>query len=120
MTLQNEADYLGTKDQKITNPISGAWFRIEKGPESTPPTYEYDEVGVVIQGRYSSRPLCWKRKQSTVLNFSGEITLRDESGQTATVTAGDTFYFTRGSTITFSTNSHGTAWKCGSRLPSKI
>jgi hypothetical protein len=45
------ADYLGTQNAKISNPISGSWFRMEKGPESTPPMYEYDEVGVVLEGR---------------------------------------------------------------------
>ncbi|KAI5456793.1 hypothetical protein BGZ63DRAFT_467942 [Mariannaea sp. PMI_226] len=93
------ADYLGTQNRKVTNPITGSWFRMEKGPEATPPTYEYDEVGVVVEG---------------------EITLRDESGQSAVVKAGDTFYVTRGSTITFSSNSYGIAWKCGTRLPNKL
>ena len=72
---------------------------MEKGPQATPPTYGYDEVGVVIEG---------------------EMTFRDESGQTATVKTGDTFFFPRGSTITFSTESYGVAWKCGARLPSKL
>ncbi|KAH3164248.1 hypothetical protein KXW80_007623 [Aspergillus fumigatus] len=93
------ADFIGTESDKISNPIVGAWFRIEKGPESTPPKYEYDEIGVVIKG---------------------EMNFRDESGKTATVTAGDTFYFPRGSTITFSSNSYGIAWKCGSRHLSKL
>ncbi|GLI73740.1 hypothetical protein PoHVEF18_001961 [Penicillium ochrochloron] len=92
------ADYLGT-EQDIPSPITGSWFRIEKSPESTPPKYEYDEVGVVIEG---------------------EMTFKDETGQTATVKAGDTFFFPRGSTITFWTDSYGVAWKCGARLPSKL
>ncbi|CEJ55934.1 hypothetical protein PMG11_02163 [Penicillium brasilianum] len=92
------ADYLGTEND-TSSPISGSWFRIEQGPGATPPKYEYDEVGVVIEGG---------------------ITLKDESGQTATVKAGDTFFIPRGSTITFSTESHGLAWKCGARLPSKL
>lgn len=41
---------LGTERKDIVDPIVGAWFRMEKGPESTPPTYEYDEFGVVIEG----------------------------------------------------------------------
>lgn len=98
LTTTSSADYLGT-EQDIPSPITGSWFRIEKGPESTPPKYEYDEVGVVIEG---------------------EMTFKDETGQTATVKAGDTFFFPRGSTITFSTDSYGVAWKCGARLPSKL
>jgi hypothetical protein len=43
-------DLLGTEKDKIVNPIVGSWFRIESGPEATPPKYEYDEVGVVIEG----------------------------------------------------------------------
>ncbi|PYI31148.1 hypothetical protein BP00DRAFT_436244 [Aspergillus indologenus CBS 114.80] len=92
-------DLLGTGKRDNTNPIVGCWFRIEKGPEATPPEYTYDEVGVVIEG---------------------EINLRDETGQTARVRPGDTFFFPRGSTITFSSDSYGVAWKCGGRLPAKI
>ena len=47
---QLKADYLGTTDAEASSPISGSWFRIEKGPEATPPRYEYDEIGVVIEG----------------------------------------------------------------------
>lgn len=47
---RNIADLLGTSKSGEKNPIVGSWFRIEKGPESTPPTYSYDEVGVVIEG----------------------------------------------------------------------
>lgn len=43
-------DLIGTERKDVADPIVGAWFRIEKGPESTPPTYEYDEFGVVIDG----------------------------------------------------------------------
>lgn len=60
---------------------------------------DYDEVVVVIEN---------------------EMTFRDESGQTATVKAGDTFFFPRGSTITFSSESYGVACKCGARKPSKL
>jgi ethanolamine utilization protein EutQ (cupin superfamily) len=52
--------------------------------------------------------------------IEGELTFRDETGQTATVKAGDTFFFPRGSTITFSTDSYGVAWKSGARLLSKL
>ncbi|OKP14738.1 hypothetical protein PENSUB_11496 [Penicillium subrubescens] len=92
------ADYLGTQ-QDTPSPITGSWFRIEKGPPSTPPKYDYDEVGVVIEGK---------------------ITFKDATEQTAIVKAEDTFFFPRGSTITFSTDSYGVAWKCGARLQSKL
>ena len=47
-----KADFLGTQNDTATSPITGAWFRMEQGPESTPPTYEYDEVGVVVEGEF--------------------------------------------------------------------
>ncbi|CEL02107.1 hypothetical protein ASPCAL03279 [Aspergillus calidoustus] len=84
-----------THEALIKNPIVGSWFRMEAGPEATPPTYEYDELGVVIEG---------------------EITLRDETGQTTIVRPGDVFFFPRGSTITFSSASYGAAWKCARRI----
>jgi hypothetical protein len=43
-----------THEASIKNPIVGSWFRMEAGPEATPPTYEYDEVGVVIEGTYAT------------------------------------------------------------------
>ncbi|EXJ63124.1 hypothetical protein A1O7_03569 [Cladophialophora yegresii CBS 114405] len=43
-------DFLGSRDDKVPNPITSSWFRIEQGPPATPPTYEYDEVGVVVEG----------------------------------------------------------------------
>ncbi|KAK6386895.1 hypothetical protein LTS17_000159 [Exophiala oligosperma] len=43
-------DLLGSRDEGVPNPITGSWFRIEKGPPATPPKYDYDEVGVVIKG----------------------------------------------------------------------
>ncbi|KAJ5981615.1 hypothetical protein N7499_009334 [Penicillium canescens] len=44
------ADYLETENEQVANPIVGAWFRIEKVPEPTPPAYEYDEVGITLEG----------------------------------------------------------------------
>ncbi|KAL4902021.1 hypothetical protein BDW74DRAFT_181179 [Aspergillus multicolor] len=93
------ADLLGTEDKTTPNPIVGAWFRMEKGSEATPPKYEYDEFGVVIEGEF---------------NF------RDETGNAATVTAGDIFFFPRGSTITFSSDSYGLAVKCRTQALAKL
>jgi hypothetical protein len=44
------ADFLGSRDSQVPNPIVGSWFRIEQGPLTAPPKYEYDEVGVVFEG----------------------------------------------------------------------
>ncbi|KUL90029.1 hypothetical protein ZTR_02806 [Talaromyces verruculosus] len=97
-------DLLGTESDKVANPIVGSWFRIESGPEATPPKYEYDEVGVVIEGSYtsSSSPSFRSFLFLTWVDHIGEINMRDETGQSITVKQGDTFFFPRGSTITFS------------------
>lgn len=50
----------------------------------------------------------------------GEITLKDATGHTETVRRGDTFMIPRGSTITFSSNAYGVAWKCGGRPTSRL
>ncbi|KAB8256698.1 hypothetical protein BDV32DRAFT_153093 [Aspergillus pseudonomiae] len=96
-------DILGSKDAKTPNPITGAWFRIESGPNgtsATPPQYSYDEVGVV---------------------FEGEITLKDQqTGHQQTLRPGDTFAIQRGSIIEFSTKDYGVAWKCGGRALAKL
>ncbi|BCS28351.1 uncharacterized protein APUU_61399S [Aspergillus puulaauensis] len=92
-------DLIGTERKDVADPIVGAWFRMEKGPESTPPTYEYDEFGVVIDGEF---------------NF------RDETGESTTVKTGDVFFFTRGSTITFSSDSYGLAVKCRTERFAKL
>ncbi|EXJ68494.1 uncharacterized protein A1O5_08287 [Cladophialophora psammophila CBS 110553] len=92
-------DFLGSRDENAPNPITGSWFRIERGPPSTPPKYEYDEVGVVIEG---------------------SITLQDEGGAKETVKAGDIFMIHRGSTVAFSSSDYGIAFKCGSRLMARL
>ncbi|KAF2627104.1 hypothetical protein BU25DRAFT_393738, partial [Macroventuria anomochaeta] len=90
-------DLVGSKDD--ANPITGSWFRLEKGPVAIPPQYEYDEVGIIIEGT---------------------MTLEDETGQQKTMRAGDTFVVHRGSTIKFTTDDYGIAWKCSARMPSKL
>lgn len=113
------ADCLGTRDNKDENPIVGSWFRIERGPPATPPKYEYDEVGIVIEGAVDE---AWYRDWTWPLTYaSGTITLEDEDeGTEKTVTAGDTFVIHRGSTIAFSTSDYGAAFKCGARLMARL
>ncbi|KAL2866492.1 uncharacterized protein BJX67DRAFT_354943 [Aspergillus lucknowensis] len=84
-------DSVGTQEGKTPNPLTGAWFRMEKGPEVSPPTYDYNEIGIMVDG---------------------EMDFVDETGQKATVKAGQVFFFPAGSTITFSSASYGIAWKC--------
>lgn len=60
LTTSVKADYLGTESEKATSPISGSWFRIEQGPEATPPRYDYNEIGVVIEGElYLAETFYW-------------------------------------------------------------
>jgi hypothetical protein len=47
--------------------------------------------------------------------------LKDQqTGQQQTLHPGDTFAIQRGSVIEFSTQSYGVAWKCGSRVMTKL
>ncbi|KAJ9488878.1 hypothetical protein VN97_g4400 [Penicillium thymicola] len=85
------SDSIGTVEGKTANPLTGAWFRMEQGPSVTSPTYEYNEIGIMVKG---------------------EMNFMDEAGQKAKVKAGQVFFFPAGSTITFSSANFGIAWKC--------
>lgn len=74
-------------------PITCGLFRLEAGAPMTY-TYTYHEMKLIVDGEF-------------------EIT--DETGQTVTATAGDLFYFPKGSTITFTTPSFGLGFFCGQR-----
>lgn len=45
-------DSVGTQEGKTVHPLTGAWFRMEQGPEVTPPKYQYNEIGIMIDGTY--------------------------------------------------------------------
>jgi ethanolamine utilization protein EutQ (cupin superfamily) len=47
--------------------------------------------------------------------LDGEFIISDESGEEVTATAGDLFYFPKGSVITFRTNDFGLAYFVGQR-----
>ncbi len=49
------------------------------------------------------------------LIVDGEFEITDEDGQTVLATAGDLFYLSNGSTITFSTPDYGVGFFCGQR-----
>lgn len=106
-------DLFGTKGEDVTNPIVGGWFRVEEGPAVAAPPYPCDEVGLVFEGR-NDVPL-----GSNHANKIGELTLEDETGQTKTITPGETFIIHRGSTIKFSSSTYGLAWKCRTQAPKK-
>ncbi|KAH6616047.1 ethanolamine utilization protein [Chaetomium sp. MPI-SDFR-AT-0129] len=77
-------DVFGTDPEtKAANPMSAMMFVMESTKELVPaPKYEYDETGIVAKGTF---------------------VIADETGTTVTLTAGDTFWISRGSTISFGT-----------------
>lgn len=74
-------------------PITSGLFRLEKGKPLTY-TYTYHEMKLIV---------------------GGTLEIEDEAGQKVTATAGDLFYFDKGSTITFSTPDFGVGFFCGQR-----
>jgi ethanolamine utilization protein EutQ (cupin superfamily) len=74
-------------------PITCGLFRLESGKALTY-EYTYHEMKLIIDG---------------------ELEISDDSGQKVTATAGDLFYFPKGSVITFSTPSFGVGFFCGQR-----
>ena len=74
-------------------PITCGLFRLEQGKSLTY-TYTYHEMKLIVDGTFH---------------------LEDETGQKITATAGDLFYFPKGSTITFSTPKFGLGFFCGQR-----
>lgn len=47
----NQGDIHGSRLGQEQNPITGSYFRLEKGPVATPPIYDYDEAGIVLEGK---------------------------------------------------------------------
>jgi ethanolamine utilization protein EutQ (cupin superfamily) len=74
-------------------PITAGLFRLERGEPLTY-TYTYHEMKLIVDGTF---------------------VISDESGQEIVATAGDLFYFSKGSTITFSTPDYGLGFFCGQR-----
>ena len=74
-------------------PITSGLFRFERGNALTY-EYTYHEMKLVVDG---------------------ELEISDETGQTVKATAGDLFYFPKGSKITFTTPDFGLAFFCGQR-----
>ncbi|KAL3487079.1 hypothetical protein BJX62DRAFT_241383 [Aspergillus germanicus] len=97
-------DAFGTESDPSTtqNPLTGSLFFLEYSERPEPaPTYDYDETGVVLKGT---------------------MKLRDENGNETTLGKGDTFFISRGSTITFSTPDYALAFKAAARwkVPSRL
>ena len=74
-------------------PISCGLYRFEKG-EELEYAYHYHEMKIIVEG-------------------GGTIT--DATGKSVQATAGDVFYFPKGSVIRFKTDDHCLAFFCGQR-----
>ncbi|KAJ9660760.1 hypothetical protein H2198_002299 [Neophaeococcomyces mojaviensis] len=76
-------------------PISAGFYHIKSG-QALEYTYTYDEMKIILEG---------------------VVKVKDASGQEVTASKGDVFYFPKGSTITFTTESpEGVkAFYCGQR-----
>ena len=74
-------------------PITCGLFRLEAGKPMSY-TYTYHEMKLIVDG---------------------EFEIADDTGQKVTATAGDLFYFPKGSKITFTTPSFGVGFFCGQR-----
>jgi len=76
-----------------TSPISCGFFKMESG-NPLEYTYSYDECKIMLEG---------------------EMTLTEKGGDTVNLKPGDVVYFDAGTTITFSSESFGTAFYVGQR-----
>ncbi len=74
-------------------PLTCGLFRMEKGGKALVYTYEYDEAKIIVEG---------------TINVS-------DGYSKAKLKAGDVVYFPKGSTITFTSDSHGVGFICGNR-----
>ncbi|KAM5356648.1 hypothetical protein ACJ41O_003294 [Fusarium nematophilum] len=86
-------DVVSTSDTGSKSPISAGFFRIEKGKPCVF-TYEFDETKYFTEG---------------------ECVVEDETGKKVMARAGDVMLFTKGSTISFSTETYALAFFCDQR-----
>jgi len=93
--IGNENAFLGDihTSTDTEKPISAGFYRLEPGTPLVY-TYTYHEMKIIV---------------------SGDFTIADETGQKVTATAGDVFYFPKGSVITFTTEKGGLAFYTGQR-----
>ena len=102
----------------MQDPLTGSLFYIESTDEDQQlRPYSYDETGVVLKGwSHLSWPSLGRLEPTTkMLIDQGTLILEDETGQTATLTKGDTFFIHRGSKMRFTTPDFGIAFKGASR-----
>lgn len=75
------------------SPIACGFFKMEAG-NPLEYTYTYDECKIMLEG---------------------EMTITDTEGQSVNMKPGDIVYFDAGTTVTFTSNSSGTAFYTGQR-----
>jgi len=93
--IGNENAFLGdiAVSTDTEKPISAGFYRLEPGTPLVY-TYTYHEMKIII---------------------SGDFTIADEAGNKVTASAGDVFYFPKGSVITFTSEKGGLAFYTGQR-----
>ena len=91
LTLFDSCTFTHSTDKKA--PITSGFYRQEAG-EVLVYTYTYHEMKIIV---------------------AGEFHISDDQGNAVVATAGDVFYFPKGSTITFSSPSFGLGFFCGQR-----
>ena len=95
MNIDNVPAFL--KDFAISDdkekPITSGLFRLKAG-QSLKYTYTYHEMKLIVDGSFI---------------------IEDETGQKVTAKPGGLFYFTKGTSITFSTPDFGLGFFCGQR-----
>lgn len=75
--------------------LAAGFYRQEKGTKLVY-EYTYDEMKIVLEGNF---------------------TMEDETGKVVEAKPGDTFFFPKGTTITFSSTDYGLAYFVGLRKP---
>jgi len=51
LTVSPLAEIFGSDTKaNIKNPLTAAYLRVEKGPAASPPVYDFDEAGIVLEG----------------------------------------------------------------------
>ncbi|CAK9440023.1 uncharacterized protein LODBEIA_P41230 [Lodderomyces beijingensis] len=84
-----------TSDAPEDKQISCGFYKQEAG-EPLVYHYSYDEMKIILE-------------------VEGEYTITDETGYKVSVSPGDVFYFSKGTTITFETTGYGLAFFTGLR-----
>ena len=92
-TTQTNPPSLISESTDPEKPISGGFYRLEKGTPLVY-TYTYDEIKIIVDGHFY---------------------ISDETGKEVKAEKGDVFFFPKGSKITFKTDDFGLGFFVGQR-----